>query len=119
MGLGWAGADAAALRKAGDSLTKDQRADGGWAQLAGLGSDAYATGLALRAMKESGLAKHFSGAYEKGVAFLLRTQLDDGSWYVRSRAVKLQPYFQSGFPHDHEQWISYVATANATVGLLR
>ena len=49
----------------------------------------------------------------------LRTQLDDGSWYVRSRAVKLQPYFQSGFPHGHEQWISYVATANATVGLLR
>ena len=49
----------------------------------------------------------------------LRTQLDDGSWYVRSRTVKLQPFFQSGFPHGHEQWIAYVATANATVGLLR
>ena len=57
---------------------------------------------------------------EAGVAYLLRTQLDDGSWYVRSRAVKLQPYFQPGFPHGQERWISYVAAAaNATVGLLR
>ena len=70
-------------------------------------------------MKESGVAAKFSGAYEKGVAYLLKTQLDDASWYVRSRAVKLQPYFQSGFPDDHEQWISYGATANAAVGLLR
>ena len=119
MGLGWSAADTASLQKAAAALVKDQRADGGWGQLAGLGSDAYATGLALRAMKESGVAAKFSKAYEKGVAYLLKTQLDDGSWYVRSRAVKLQPYFQSGFPHDHEQWISYVATANAAVGLLR
>ena len=67
-------------------------------------------------MKEGGVAAKFPGAYEKGVAYLSRTQLDDGSWYVRSRAVKLQPYFQSGFPHGHEQWITYVATANTTVG---
>jgi len=119
LGLGWAGADKPTLQNAAAKLVQSQGSDGGWAQLAGLGSDAYATGLALRAMKESGTANRFSMAYEKGVAYLLRTQLDDGSWYVRSRAVKLQPYFQSGFPHDHEQWISYVATANATVGLLR
>jgi len=119
MGLGWAAADPAVVEKAAASLAKDQRADGGWGQSAGLPSDAYATGMALRAMKEAGTAAKFSAAYEKGVAYLLRTQLDDGSWYVRSRAVKLQPYFQSGFPHDHEQWISYVATANAAVGLLR
>jgi hypothetical protein len=25
--------------------------------------------------------------------------------------MKLQPYFQSGFPYDHDQWISTAATA--------
>ena len=73
------------------ALVRERRADGGWGQLAGLSSDPYATGLALRAMKEA------------GVSYILRTQLDDGSWYVRRRAVKLQPYFQPGFPHGHEQ----------------
>jgi hypothetical protein len=51
------------------------------------------------------------------VAFLLRTQLPDGSWHVASRAPKFQPYFQSGFPHDHDQWISGCATAWAAIAL--
>jgi len=38
----------------------------------------------------------------------------DGSWYVRSRAIKFQPYFESGFPFGHDQWISTAATAWAT-----
>jgi len=28
-----------------------------------------------------------------------------------------QPYFQSGFPHDHDQWISQARTAMATIAL--
>jgi len=56
-------------------------------------------------------------AYRRGVEFLLRTQLDDGSWHVASRAVKFQPYFQSGFPHNHDQWISAAGTAWAAMGL--
>ena len=44
----------------------------------------------------------------------VRAQAADGSWYVRSRAPKFQPYFQSGFPHDHDQWISAAATSWAT-----
>jgi hypothetical protein len=36
--------------------------------------------------------------YRGGVATLLHSQYPDGSWFVRSRAPKLQPYFQSGFP---------------------
>ena len=55
--------------------------------------------------------------YEKGVRFLLGTQLEDGSWYVKSRAMKIQPYFESGFPYGHDQWISHAATAWATIGL--
>jgi len=31
--------------------------------------------------------------------------------------VKLQPYFQSAFPFDHDQWISNSATAYAVMAL--
>jgi hypothetical protein len=55
--------------------------------------------------------------YQRGVRYLLDTQFPDGSWYVRSRAVKLQPYFQSAFPYDHDQWISNSATAYAVMVL--
>jgi N-acyl-D-amino-acid deacylase len=51
------------------------------------------------------------------VAFLLSTQQADGSWHVKSRAVKFQPYFQSGFPYDHDQWISASGTAVAAMAL--
>jgi ankyrin repeat protein len=120
LGLHWAGAPANVLRGAASRLIRSQRPDGGWSQLDTLESDAYATGLALRALKESGLpAPDAAQAAGRASQFLLRTQIDDGSWFVRSRAVKLQPYFQSGFPYDHEQWISYVATAHAAIALLR
>lgn len=29
---------------------------------------------------------------------------------VRSRAIKFQPYFESGLPYGHDQWISVAAT---------
>lgn len=119
LGLAWAGAEPQSISRAAAAVAKDQQSDGGWAQSDGLATDAYATALALRALREAGAADRHSPLYERGVAYLLRTQMEDGSWYVRSRAVKLQPYFQSGFPYDHEQWISYVATANATMALLR
>jgi hypothetical protein len=56
-------------------------------------------------------------AYKRGAQYLLDTQFPDGSWYVRSRVVKLQPYFQSAFPFDHDQWISNSATAYAVMAL--
>ena len=52
-----------------------------------------------------------------GAAYLLKTQQPDGSWHVKSRAVKFQPYFESGFPYGHDQWISASATAWATVAI--
>lgn len=115
LGLAWAGAPVADLQRAAAALAKLQHADGSWSQFAGMPGDAYATSLALRALKES---KQNTPANAKASAWLLKTQMDDGSWYVRSRAVKLQPYFDAGFPYEHDQWISYVATANATVALL-
>ena len=56
-------------------------------------------------------------AYRKGLEFLLRTQIDDGSWIVETRAVPIQAYFESGFPYGVNQWISAAATGWATTAL--
>jgi hypothetical protein len=117
LGLYWSGASADQLKRAAKQLTSDQKSDGGWSQRANLPTDPYMTGMALWALRESGQLGERDAAYKKGVEYLLRTQMEDGSWYVRSRAVKLQPYFQSGFPYDHDQWISCAATAYATMAL--
>jgi len=45
-------------------------------------------------------------AFKLGVDYLLRTQQEDGSWHVKSKAMTFQPYFESGFPHGYDQWIS-------------
>ena len=94
-----------------------QRPDGGWAQNPNLESDAYATGESLWALHESGLLKPTDPAYRRGVKFLLSTQWPDGSWYVRSRAPKFQPYFESGFAFAHDQWVSSAATSYAVMAL--
>ncbi len=116
LGAKWAGVDAAAINRAAKRVPALQRADGGWAQTPFLKSDAYATGTALWALKESG-AGGSDAAYKKGAAYLLLTQAADGSWYVASRAPKFQPYFESGFPYAHDQWISQWATGYASLAL--
>jgi ankyrin repeat protein len=116
LGLKWANVDHLRLKEPLKNLIALQRADGGWAQTPELTSDAYATGSVLYTMHELGLTAS-DAAYQRGVAYLLRTQLQDGSWHVASRAPKFQPYFQSGFPHDHDQWISAAATAWAAIAL--
>jgi N-acyl-D-amino-acid deacylase len=55
--------------------------------------------------------------FAKGVKYLLNTQADDGSWYVKSRSIWLQPYFDSGFPYGQDQWISAAATSWASMAL--
>jgi hypothetical protein len=117
MGLKAAGVSDGELEPSVRALLAEQGADGGWAQTPYLQSDAYGTGTVLSALYQSGLLKAGDPAYKRGVAFLLRTQFPDGSWYVRARGPKLQPYFQSGFPFDHDQWISAAATALAVMAL--
>jgi hypothetical protein len=116
LGLAWAGDGTQAMRKAAGALVAQQRADGGWGQLPTLPSDAYATGQALVALSKSGV-KPDDAVYRKGVRFLLDTQLDDGSWFVRTRAIPVQPYFDSEFPHGPDQFISAAATNWATIAL--
>jgi hypothetical protein len=105
------------IRKAARELLAEQRPDGGWAQLPSLASDAYATGQALVALKETGAFAVTDRAYRSGTQFLLNTQLEDGSWYVKSRSIPIQPFFESGFPHGHDQRISAAATNWATMAL--
>ncbi len=116
-GLKASGAPNSELEKAARALIKEQRPDGGWSQTPYLESDAYATGAVLSTLYREGLIKSSDPAYTRGTAYLLKTQFPDGSWYVRSRSPKLQPYFQSAFPYDHDQWISASATAVAVMAL--
>lgn len=118
IGLTEAGVSSNGLRASAKQLLNQQRPDGGWAETPYLQSDSYATGLALHSLYTVGLLTPSESAYLRAVAFLLRTQFPDGSWYVASRAVKFQPYFQSGFPFNHDQWISSTGTAWAAIALL-
>ena len=117
LGLHWAGAEQAVRQRVAKDILATQRPDGGWGQTPDLASDAYATGQALYALATGGGLSPADAAYRKGAQYLLATQRADGSWYVRSRAPKFQPYFESGFPYGSDQWISSMATGWATTAL--
>lgn len=116
-GLYFAGVPQKEWRADAMRLISLQQTDGGWTQTPYLPSDAYATGLVLATLLKAGLLMPTDEPYRRGVEFLLRTQFPDGSWYVRSRAPKFQPYFQSGFPFDHDQWISSAGSSWAVMAL--
>ena len=99
-------------------LLNEQDADGGWAQKQGMKPDAYATGSVLVALHEAGGLSYQHPAWQRGLGYLLRTQKPDGSWHVVSRAKPLQEYFEGGFPHGKDQFISAFATGWATEALL-
>ncbi len=118
MGLKLAGATAADLESASKEIAADQKPDGGWSQTPELHSDAYATGQALCALHAGGMPVN-DPVYAKGVKFLLRTQDDDGSWFVNKRAIAANNYFDAGFPHGQSQYSSFNGTCWATMALLQ
>jgi hypothetical protein len=105
------------IEAAAKELIAKQREDGGWAQLDGgepesaTRSDAYATGTALVALYDTGSVTTSDPIYQHGLAYLLKTQKPDGSWHVLSRSKPFQTYFETGFPHGNDQFISAAATA--------
>jgi hypothetical protein len=112
------GIEANVIRAAANSLRIMQRADGGWSQLDGGNSDSYATGSALVALHKVGGLKSTDKGYERGLGFLLRTQLTDGSWHIKSRSKPFQPYYEGGYPHEKDQFISSTAGGWATAALV-
>jgi ankyrin repeat protein len=117
LGLAWADGDSAAMKKGAKDLLAEQRADGGWPQLPGIETDAYATGQAMVAIMTAGQIGTSDPAWQRAQAYLLRTQLEDGSWLVRTRSFPFQPYKESGFPHGKNQWISATGTSWAVWAL--
>ena len=123
FGLHWTGANAKDLKEAAQQLLVKQSADGGWSQLPGMQSDSYSTGEALAALQECVGIPTEDPAYQRGLRFLLDTQQPDGSWHVSSRlhppAPVSPPYFETGFPYKHDQFISAMGTGWAAAAILR
>lgn len=118
LGLAWSEVDEVQVAEAAALLVARQRDDGGWAQVQDLPSDAYATGQALAALCLSSALSPRHAAYQRGLAWLARRQLADGSWHVASRSRPFQEYFESGFPHGPDQFISAAATSWAVLAML-
>jgi mono/diheme cytochrome c family protein len=125
LGLAQTNAPEDNIVAAAKELLAKQREDGGWAQLdsanaekgepeAATKSDAYATGTALVALHQADGLATTDAAYQRGLRYLLKTQLDDGSWHVASRSKPFQAYYESGFPHGNDQFISCAASGWAT-----
>ncbi len=119
LALREAGAGSEVISEAITALIRTQRADGGWSQLDGGESDAYATASAMVALADGGAVKASDPAYQRGVAWLLKAQLPDGTWKVVTRSKPIQTYFESGFPHGKDQFISSAASGWAVVALSR
>jgi len=116
MGLVWAKAPRPRIAAAIKEIRDRQEASGGWSQFSRTDPDAYATGLSLYALHVAGVPTT-DDAYRKGVAFLLRTQYQDGPWLVRTHSFPVQRYFESGFPFGRHQWISSAGTSWATLAI--
>lgn len=109
--------DDATIEEATKQLWALQREDGGWAQTKEMESDAYATGSAMAALADCDPKATASETYQKGVDYLLRTQLENGTWRVTTRSKPFQEYFETGFPHEKDQFISSAATGWAVAAL--
>jgi len=111
----------AIVEKLGRELTATQQRDGGWASLDGRLSDAYSTGEALWALHDYAGVPTSDAAWQRGIDYLLRTQAADGSWHVASRlhppAPVSPPYFETGHPYGHDQFISSMGESWAVIAL--
>jgi len=120
LGSMWAGATSKEREKPVRELLAAQRPDGGWAvEPNASSSDAYATGMALYALHLAGGMPTSAPAYQNGTRFLLRTQDEDGSWYLNKRCNPANTYFDAGFPNGVSQYASFAATCWATLALMQ
>lgn len=115
LGLSWAGASRSDIAGAAARLEARQEPNGSWAHRAGNTPDAYSTGQALYALRHTNAWAAGEARFQAGLRWLIGQQKPDGSWHVKTRlhskAPISPPYFESGFPYGHDQFISMTATA--------
>jgi N-acyl-D-amino-acid deacylase len=105
------------IRKARQAILPFQKEDGSWPQLKDMDGDAYATGTALVALRESGLPAD-DPAVRKGIDYLVKTQDSSGAWVVKTRSRPVQTYFDNGDPGGKSQFITIAATGWSVLALL-
>jgi ankyrin repeat protein len=120
LGLHWAGAGDSEIAAARHDLVAMQAGSGGWPQTSNYSADAYSTGEALYALRESGADD--DRAWRRGVKFLISTQAADGTWRVHTRMLSpadVSPkYFTTGFPYQKDEYLSYAGSCWAVMALL-
>lgn len=123
LGIFWAGADRSILSKLARRLQATQQSDGGWNSLDGRESDAYSTAQVLVALHDAGGVPASDAGWQRGINYLLRTQAPDGSWHMVSRlhppASVSPPYFDTGYPYGHDQFLSASGAGWAVMALAR
>jgi hypothetical protein len=118
LGLFWTDAQPEQIAAAARDLVGQQRSDGGWTQTSDMTPDAYATGQALAALAtaQPALVKRRGVPSWRG---LPHPRARSGRFLAREvSSLGFQPYFDSGFPHGHDQWISIAATAWSAMALM-
>jgi ankyrin repeat protein len=121
LGLKWSGGDRGSIEAARRDLLSTQQSDGGWPSLDGRVTDAYSTAQALVALHDGGGAPITDANWQRGIDWLLRTQAADGSWHTATRlyppAPLSPPYYESGLPYGHDQFLSAQGGAWADIAL--
>jgi len=95
-----------------DQFIGRQNKDGGWGQLKGSASDAYATGQALYVLSLISV-KNDGEEMQRAVKFLIDSQKKDGSWPMTRRG------HPGVTPSANVVPITYFGSAWATLGLMR
>lgn len=115
-GLSQLGGDASEIERIRAAILQAQRNDGGWAETDDRQSDAYSTGEILFILCQTGTPLS-DPVLLRGRDYLLKTQLEDGSWLVETHVKPVQTFFENGDPHGKHQFLSTSATAWSTAAL--
>jgi ankyrin repeat protein len=113
-----AGGSKEEIEVAAKDLELAQAPEGGWRPPHLSRSDAYTTGLSIFALRTAaGRAGSYS-AIDRGLKFLVRTQDEDGTWYVPKQVAAYNNHFDASFPHGYAQYASFAGTCWATIGMI-
>lgn len=100
------------VRSGIETILKRQNPDGGWGQIRGAISDAFATGRALYDLSIAGVNRNRS-EIQHAIAWLVANQNPDGSW-------KMIPRAHPGVsPMTHPEPITHIGSAWGLIGLVR